>query len=112
MAYTTIVFEHPKTGMIKEAPVGFSWTVALFGFLPPLLRGDWKWAAINFILMLVTAGFSILVFMFIYNRLYITDLIRAGFKAKSITIGSLQEVETRMDITIPRLEAIESTHRQ
>jgi len=43
MAYTTITFENPRTEHIKQAPVGFSWTVLLFGFFPRLFRGDWKW---------------------------------------------------------------------
>ena len=84
MAYTSIMFENPNTGAIKEAPVGFSWTVLFFGFFPPLFRGDWKWAAIMLILALITFNLSGLVFMFIYNKLYIKDLIGSGFKAKSI----------------------------
>jgi hypothetical protein len=32
MAYTSIMFENPNTGAIKEAPVGFSWTTLFLGF--------------------------------------------------------------------------------
>jgi len=104
MAYTKIVFENPKTGYIKEAPVGFSWTVLFFGFFPPLFRGDWKWGVIFFLLALLTWGLSNLIFMFIYNKLYIKDLIGSGFKAKSIETGSLQEASGKLAINLPLLE--------
>lgn len=104
MAYTKIIFKNPNTGAIKEAPVGFSWTVFFFGFFPPLFRGDWKWAVITFILALITMGLSSLVFMFIYNKLYIKDLIGAGFKAQSIASGDMAYADAKIGIEIPRLE--------
>lgn len=103
MAYTKVVFENPNTGHIKEAPVGFSWTVFFFGFFPPLFRGDWKWGIIMFLLTLITFGLSGLVFMFIYNKLYIKDLIGSGFKAKSVESGTLDEVSQKLGINLPRL---------
>jgi len=105
MAYTTITFENPHTGEIKQAPVGFSWTVLFFGFFPPLFRGDWKWAVIMFILAMITFGLSGLVFMFIYNKLYIKDLIGSGFKAKSIASGNVDEVSAKIGVQIPMLQA-------
>ena len=76
MAFTKIIFKNPNTGAIKEAPVGFSWTVFFFGFIPALFRADWKWAAIMFLLAMFTFGLSNLVFMFIYNKLYVRDAQR------------------------------------
>ncbi len=105
MAYTKIQFENPKTGAIKEAPVGFSWTVFFFGFFPPLFRGDWKWAVIMFLLACITVGLGNLVFMFIYNKLYIKELIGSGFKAKSIDSGNMEEASTKVGMKIPTLEA-------
>ena len=58
MAYSKLVLENPYTGQIKEAPVGFSWTVLFFAFFPPLFRGDWKWATIIFLLTILTIGLS------------------------------------------------------
>ena len=103
MAYTTIQFENPKTGHLKEAPVGFSWTVLFFGPFPPLFRSDWKWAIIMFLLALLTWGLSSCVFMFIYNKLYIKDLIGAGFKAKSVGTGSMEEVSCKLGLDLPLL---------
>jgi hypothetical protein len=105
MAYTNIIFENPLTGAIKEAPLGFSWTVFFFSFFPPLFRGDWKWAVIMFIIAMITFGLSGLVFMFIYNKLYIKDLIGAGYKAKSIESGNMGEASVQIGIQIPMLEA-------
>jgi len=34
---------------VKEVKVGFSWTVLFFWCFPPLIRKDWLWAAIMFI---------------------------------------------------------------
>lgn len=67
-------------GMIKECKVGFSWTTLFFGFFPALIRGDWKWGIIQLALALFTWGFSSIVFAFIYNKLYINDLLKNSFK--------------------------------
>ena len=105
MAYTKLRFENPHTGHIKEAPVGFSWTVLFFNFFPPLFRGDWKWCIIMFLLACLTLGVSALVFMFIYNKLYIKDLIGAGFKVASVGMGTPEQISLRLGINIPTLEA-------
>ncbi|MBK8067447.1 MAG: hypothetical protein IPK27_07405 [Rhodanobacteraceae bacterium] len=103
MAFTTIIFKNPHTGMMKTAPVGFSWTVFCFGPFPPLFRGDWKRAVIMFLLVFVTAGLSSVIFMFIYNKLYIKDLIEAGYKAQSIATGDLDYASMKIGMEIPRI---------
>lgn len=105
MAYTSILFKNPNTGAMKEAPVGFSWTTFFFGFFPSLFRGDWKWAAIQFVLAMVTMGLSTLVFCFIYNKLYIKDLIGSGFKAQSIASGDMDFASAKIGVQIPMLTA-------
>ncbi|MFD1007018.1 hypothetical protein [Oceanisphaera ostreae] len=105
MAFTSIIFKNPNTGAIKEAPVGFSWTVFFFGFFPPLFRGDWKWAVIMLLLASFTFNLSSIVFMFIYNKLYIKDLIGSGFKAESIASGDMSFASSRIGMNIPQIDA-------
>lgn len=103
MANNRIYFENPRTGQLKEAPVGFSWTTFFFGPFPMLFRGNWKWFAIIFILALLTWGLSSIVFMFIINKLYIKDLVDDGFKAKSVKIGTLEQVSMSVGFQLPAL---------
>ncbi len=101
MAYTSIIFKNPHNGAMKEAPVGFSWTTLFFGLFPALFRGDWKYSVIQLILALITAGLSNIVFAFIYNKLYIKDLIGSGFKAQSIASGDMSFASAKVGIQIP-----------
>lgn len=75
-------------GLSKQVKVGFSWTTFFFGFFPALFRGDLKWAAIMFIIALAVGSFTFgigsgvtgIVFSFIYNKIYIKELIEKGYK--------------------------------
>ena len=104
MAHNTIYFRHPILESVKAAPVGFSWTVLFFGPFPALFRSDWKWFLIIFICALVTWGFSSLVFMFIYNKLYIKDLLAQGYKAENVANGDVQFVSSQIGVPLPQLE--------
>jgi len=75
----TIVFKN-NLGAVKNVKFGFSWTMFFFGFWVPVIRGDWKWAGISFLLSFLTFGISWLVLPFLYNKLYINDLIAAGYR--------------------------------
>ncbi len=106
MAYTSIIFKNPITGAMKEAPVGFSWTTFFFGFFPAAFRGDWKYALIQLVIAFITFGFSNVVFAFIYNKLYIRDLIGAGFKAQSIASGDMNFASAKIGMEIPQLNGV------
>ena len=46
----------------------------------PLLRGDFKWTIIMFLVGCFTFGFSCLVFPFFYNKIYIKAKLMSGYK--------------------------------
>jgi hypothetical protein len=105
MAFTKLVFENPLTGQMREAPVGFAWTVLFFGFFPPMFRGDWKYCLIMFLCMFLTWGLAGLVFMFIYNKLYIKELIGQGFKVSSTPYPDIEHLNAKLGLRLPVLEA-------
>lgn len=84
------VLKH-ESGLIKEVKIGFSWTTLFFGLFVPLIRGDLKWALIMFGIALLagipTYGIgsfiSNLVFAFIYNKLYVRDLLEKGYRPQN-----------------------------
>lgn len=70
-----------------------------------LFRGDVKYGVIQFVIAMVTMGLSNIVFAFIYNKLYIKDLIGQGFKAQSIASGDMNFASAKIGMQIPQLEA-------
>lgn len=79
--------ENPNTHQLKQVKVGFSWTTFFFGFWPALFRGDWKWFVIQLAIEIVLGCFTMgigagivgIIFSFFYNKLYINDLLEAGY---------------------------------
>ena len=71
---------HPNGSVKAGIKVGFSWTLFFFGVFVPLFRGDIKYFLIMLVAALVTFGLSWLVFPFIYNQLFVKDLIAAGYR--------------------------------
>ncbi len=77
-----------KDGIIKEVKLGFSWTTLFFGIFPALLRKDFKWAMIMLFLSvtinLFAFGLGALltssIFAFIYNKIYIKNLLTNGYR--------------------------------
>lgn len=69
-----------EIGQVKIVKEGFSWTTLFFGVFVPLYRGDWKWFLIMLIVNLFTYGLGSIVFAFIYNKIYIDDLLAKGYR--------------------------------
>jgi len=103
MAYAKIVFEHPVTKEIKETPVGFSWSTLFLGVFVPIYRGDWKWAIIMSLSGLITFGVSWIFFPFIYNKLYIKELIHKGYKVKEVLGNDIGIIENKLGFRLPKI---------
>lgn len=67
-------------GSIKIVTLGFSWTVLFFDLLVPIFRFDFMWFFIMAVSAMLSAGLSWFVMPFIYNRAYISKLIRKGYR--------------------------------
>tara|TARA_B100000929_G_C15200882_1_gene315735 strand:+ start:209 stop:526 length:318 start_codon:yes stop_codon:yes gene_type:complete len=101
MASGTLNLKHPQFQVVKQAPVGFSWTVFFWGFFPPIFRGDWKFCIIILLCAAITFGFSNLVFAFIYNKLYISGLLDEGYTSED-SENILLMLEGKVGRKIPR----------
>jgi len=101
MAYAKITFEHPEIGTIRKAPVGFSWTLLLWGGFVPLLRKDWKGLLIVLGLFVITSGISGLFVPFFYNKLYIKSLLKKGCKVASTAGSDLASLKRKLELVLP-----------
>jgi hypothetical protein len=102
MAFAVVNFKNPHNGQMREAPVGFSWTLLIFGCFLAMFRSDWKWAVIMFIIAILTGGLSWLFFPFVYNKIYIKELIKQGYKVVSVVGSDENTVGVKVGFALPR----------
>lgn len=76
-------------GVVKKVKAGFSWTTLFFGFFVPLFRGDFKWFL--FCLLCDILVLPWLIFPFIYNKIYIKELLERGYKPEGALADRLRE---------------------
>lgn len=82
-----INLQNENTMKTKQTKLGYSWTFFFFGWFTPLLRGDWKWFLITFIVTLILANtitevgavIAQIIFAAMYNKLYVKDLLENGY---------------------------------
>jgi hypothetical protein len=98
-----LILEHPHSGIIKQAPVGYSWATLFFPSLPALFRGDFK--GFFFQAILDCLIIPILIFPRIYNKQYIRKLLTAGYKVRSAEGIHLDAAKQKLGINMPQLEA-------
>lgn len=104
MAFAKVFLKNPRTGQMREAPVGFSWTMFFFGFFPPLFRGDWITAIILFLLAFVLLCIPSMILAFFYNKMYIRRMINEGFEVTGGTTD-MQIIERKVGFALPRMAA-------
>jgi hypothetical protein len=75
-----ITLKNELTGQTRESKIGFSWTTFFFGFIPAFTRGDMKNGFIQLFITFIIGPFAPLVYSFIYNKIYIKDLLQNGFR--------------------------------
>jgi len=99
-----VKLREPGSDDIKEVKLGFSWTTLFFWSWVPFLRGDFKWWLILLVLRDFTNregffvwtffwnrehtawmtfslfGTLLLIFPFLYNRIYLYGLLRRGYE--------------------------------
>ena len=112
MAHSYIVFKNPAYGTVKRAPIGFSWTTAFLGAFPALIRGDFKWFGIQAGITILAAVFTYglggiitaIVFGFIYNKLYVQELVNKGYCVEKLeSTRTLEQLSAEVEAVLPRL---------
>lgn len=112
MAHSEIIFKHPVSDSFVITPVGFSWTTFFFGFLPAIIRGDFRWAAIQLgaviPLAILTKGLGFVVpallFGLIYNKLYIRQLLNEGYAVSAwVSDRSIDDLARELGFELPVL---------
>lgn len=73
-----------KNGLEKKVKTGYSWWSLWLGCFYPLYLGDTKAAFVQFALSWVTAGISLFIVPFTYNKRHIKRLIEQGYKPVDI----------------------------
>lgn len=86
-----IRMRHPKTGIVKDGFLGFSWTTLLFGPIPVWLRGDFP---------LGFAGLLTPFSAFVINKWYTVRLIKKGY--------DFADTETENDLARMKLGVLAS----
>ena len=95
-----IILQNPHSGIIKKAPVGFSWTTLFFGPLPALCRGDFKWFFIQ-LLCALPFGMGFPLFAFLYNKIHLKKCLEAGYKVKSVEGSTIEALNIKLGLELP-----------
>lgn len=74
-----VTLKQETTNIVKAVPLGFSWNILFLGPLVPLFRGDFKWFFLGGLIVMCTAGLGLFAFPFIYNKVYVNDLMNKGY---------------------------------
>lgn len=79
MASPIAIMYHPEDATIEKVWEGFSWPCFALGVFWYLYKGMWSWALIALLSLVVTLGFSWLLFPFFANEHHATHLREKGY---------------------------------
>lgn len=102
MAKNFITFEHPRTGITRDVPVGFNWQLLQFGALLPIYQREWLLSLVVVVGGLATFSVSNVALAFFYNKLRVRSLVKDGFLARGTEEGSITQIEARLGMALPR----------
>lgn len=105
MAYNTVYFQNPHTNQTRRAPVGYSWTVLVFGPLVFIARKEWMLFAMTLVLTALTLHISNIVLSFKVNRMYIQMLVNLGYRVVRVRHGTVEGVAEELGIQLPSLSS-------
>jgi len=103
MAFAKLYMKNENTGQMREAPVGFSWTFAIFGGFVALYRREYFEGIIWLCAGMVTGGLINLVGAFFYNKMYTKDLVNDGFKVKSAT-ADMDRINSKLKMELETID--------
>lgn len=75
-----ITLKNTETGDVKTVKEGFSWTNLFFGVFVALYRWDLLGFLIMLICNIISGGFTLIVFPFFYNSMYVYFLKLRGYE--------------------------------
>ena len=96
--------KNPTTGILETAPIGISWTTLLFCPIPALCRSDWKWCAIQFLLVCIAPILTNIIFADQYNKIYLRALLEKGFKVVSVEGGTWEDAQRKTKVDLPKID--------
>ena len=105
MAYNTIYFQNQQTGQTRRAPVGYAWSVLVFGPFVFLARKEWMLFVMTLLLTVLTLHISNIVLSFKVNRMYIQMLINQGYRVAKVKHGSVERMSKKLGIPLPSLSS-------
>lgn len=79
-------YVNPHTGYQKAVPEGFSWTAFFFTFFVPLIRGDFKWGIIYFLLSNIIGTIASYFYFLGVEESYYSSNFEVGYIIVGITI--------------------------
>lgn len=96
MAYATVMLNNGVD--VKKAPIGYSWTMLLFGFLVPLFRTDWIAAIAILVASVFVPILPWFIASFFYNKYYIKSLLSKGYKVSDLGGLSEEQIKAKLGL--------------